>query len=68
MVYDDGPGFKDGEIIKAKKPYYHCVDKEGTHYGMGLYISDTLCKKHGGSVKESKLSQNRGLDTKTRLT
>lgn len=56
VVYDDGPGFKDGEIIKAKKPYYHCVDKEGTHYGMGLYISDTLCKKHGGSMILDNLS------------
>lgn len=56
VVYDDGPGFKDGEIIKAKKPYYHGVDKEGTHYGMGLYISDTLCKKHGGNMSLNNLS------------
>lgn len=55
-VYDDGPGFKDGEIIKAKKPYYHGEDKEEIHYGMGLYISDALCKKHGGSMILGNLS------------
>lgn len=48
MVSDDGPGFTSEELTKATKPYFHGKSTGDCHYGMGLYICDLLCKKHGG--------------------
>lgn len=56
IICDDGPGFKQQEIDKATKPYYHGGGLEETHYGMGLYISDVLCRKHGGKLILSNLT------------
>lgn len=48
MVSDDGPGFTSEELTKATRPYFHGKSSGNCHYGMGLYICDILCKKHGG--------------------
>lgn len=49
-VRDDGCGFTGEGMMMALRPYYS--DQKGkedeTHYGIGLFISDFLCKKHGG--------------------
>lgn len=50
MVSDDGPGFTSEELTKATKPYFHGKSTGDCHYGMGLYICDLLCKKHGGCL------------------
>lgn len=50
MVSDDGPGFTSEELTKATKPYFHGKSIGDCHYGMGLYICDFLCKKHGGCL------------------
>ena len=49
---DDGRGFAEKELSTAAKPYYCGQQTEKTyHFGLGLYISQTLCEKHGGSLK-----------------
>lgn len=50
MIYDDGPGFSNEELKKATRLYFHGKSTEDCHYGMGLYICDFLCKKHGGHL------------------
>lgn len=50
-VADDGQGFSEEDLQMALKPYYQ--RKSGgdeLHFGLGLYISKTLCEKHGGTI------------------
>ena len=47
-IQDDGVGFLDSTIKKAMNPYF-TTDKN--HFGMGLFISQMLCKKHGGNLE-----------------
>ncbi len=50
-VYDDGTGFSTEALKSARKPFYHELNEnEEDHYGMGLYLCDNLCKKHGGKL------------------
>lgn len=56
-VTDDGPGFKL-EILNRRKHTTLSIDNSDKHIGMGLVISEILCRKHGGS-----LSLQNGQDT-----
>ncbi len=49
-VGDDGPGFPEALLREGPKPFGR-VAEEGEHFGMGLYICDLLCRKHGGELK-----------------
>lgn len=55
-LLDDGPGFAEEELEQAKRPYYHGTDAKEHHYGMGLYICDKLCQKHGGTLRLSNVN------------
>lgn len=46
-VADDGPGYPAALIKDGPKPFEK-ADKLSEHFGMGLYSSLILCKKHGG--------------------
>ncbi len=48
-VADDGPGFAPDIIERAVDPYF--TGEKGTHFGLGLYICNTLCRHHGGWLK-----------------
>ena len=51
-VADDGKGFTEKALVSAAKPYFTGEQTEETyHFGLGLYICQTLCEKHGGSLK-----------------
>ena len=51
-VADDGRGFKDKELVSAAKPYFSGEQVEKTyHFGLGLYICQTICEKHGGGLE-----------------
>ena len=51
IVSDDGRGFSENDIVNGCKLYYHDEsDSDTTHYGMGLYICEMFCKKHGGEI------------------
>ncbi len=45
---DDGKGFSKEEIMKAARPYFSTAED---HFGLGLTICQTLCKKHGGDLE-----------------
>ena len=48
-VTDDGPGYPAELVQNGPKPFGK-VSGDSAHFGMGLYSSQTLCLKHGGSL------------------
>lgn len=48
-VADDGPGFP-AELLKSGVKPFQKGNEDSGHFGMGLYICDLLCRKHGGSL------------------
>ncbi|MCI8304361.1 MAG: HAMP domain-containing histidine kinase [Lawsonibacter sp.] len=48
-VADDGPGFPD-QLLKGGPRPFERLEKHTEHFGMGLYTSGLLCRKHGGSL------------------
>lgn len=48
-VTDDGPGYPAELILNGPKPFGK-RKQDSTHFGMGLYSSQTLCVKHGGTL------------------
>lgn len=59
-VRDDGNGFSSEELTNATKPYYKGESTSADmHFGLGLYICNLLCEKHGGTCALSN-SENGG--------
>lgn len=54
-VADDGPGFPEELLRRGPKPFGKTEEAAG-HLGMGLYSSQILCVKHGGSLTLCNLS------------
>ncbi len=48
-VLDDGCGFSNELLHNGVKPFQKGSEDNG-HFGMGLFICDLLCKKHGGCL------------------
>lgn len=48
-VTDDGPGYPAELVQNGPKPFGK-LNGDFTHFGMGLYSSQTLCLKHGGRL------------------
>lgn len=48
-VTDDGPGYPVKLIQNGPKPFGK-MREDSAHFGMGLYSSQTLCLKHGGTL------------------
>lgn len=48
-VQDDGPGFSDTAIQSAVQSFYK-ENSKNDHFGLGLSICDTLCRRLGGSL------------------
>ena len=58
IFLDDGPGFSSNDLKVAVQPYYRGENSEkATHFGLGLYICDLLCQKHGGTLSLENGSQ-----------
>ena len=49
-VADDGPGFPDELLKNGPKPFGR-LEENSEHFGMGLYSSSLLCRKHGGDLR-----------------
>ena len=48
-VADDGVGFPQRLLKTGAQPFDKDTE-EADHFGMGLYICDLLCRKHGGAL------------------
>ena len=58
-IEDDGKGFNDEDLKKALNSYYkNNPDNDKSHFGLGLYISNILIKKHNGSINLSNSQQH----------
>lgn len=49
-VRDDGVGFSEEELKKAKNPYFYGKSCDEEHFGIGLYIVSSLAEKCGGTL------------------
>lgn len=49
-VIDDGSGFPAGLLKNGIQPFQK-GNEDAEHFGMGLYICDLLCQKHGGHIE-----------------
>jgi len=49
-VIDDGPGYP-AELIRHGPRPFGKMEPDAAHFGMGLYGSQTLCLKHGGTLR-----------------
>lgn len=49
-VADDGPGFSAELLTGGPRPFGQ-AEGSGGHFGMGLYSSRLLCRKHGGELR-----------------
>lgn len=52
-VSDTGPGFSEMAIRHGREQFYMDDDSRtagSAHYGMGLYIVDTIVRQHGGTL------------------
>lgn len=51
-VADDGPGFTPEALQNATEPYFRTERdiSDTTHFGIGLYVCQLLCEKHGGTL------------------
>lgn len=49
-VKDSGTGFSSKDLIEATKQFYRGDQSRNTtnHHGMGLYIAESIIKKHDG--------------------
>lgn len=61
-VSDSGTGFSKKALINAAKQFYMEDESRSSnlHYGMGLFIVDTIIKKHNGELLLSNAEQLRG--------
>ena len=48
-VTDDGCGFPAALIKNGIQPFQK-GSEDTEHFGMGLYICNLLCQRHGGSI------------------
>lgn len=48
-ISDDGVGFPQRLLKNGVQPFDKGTEEPG-HFGMGLYICDLLCRKHGGTL------------------
>lgn len=62
IVEDNGKGFSREELNNAKNQFFQGDKSRSSknHYGMGLYIADTLIKKHNGFLLLENSSNYKG--------
>lgn len=52
IVEDLGDGFTVEALAKAKNKFFTMKkERDGKHYGLGLYIADQVAQKHNGNLK-----------------
>lgn len=51
VIEDDGSGFQEDTQKLLQAYCKHKNGKEDVHYGLGLYISKSLCSSHGGELR-----------------
>lgn len=66
VICDSGSGFSKEALAKAKQQFYMGHSSRGNkfHYGMGLYIANSIVKQHGGKMELSNSSITKGAEVR----
>lgn len=66
VICDSGSGFSKEALAKAKQQFYMGDSSRGNkfHYGMGLYIANSIVKQHGGKMELSNSSITKGAEVR----
>lgn len=53
VIEDTGNGFSEEALKHAADPFYMADHSRNSkaHYGIGLYVADSVCRKHGGHLR-----------------
>lgn len=53
VIEDTGNGFSEEALKHAADPFYMADHSRNSkaHYGIGLYVADSVCRKHGGQLR-----------------
>ena len=65
-ISDTGSGFTESALAHAKEQFYMDDDSRnaaGSHYGMGLYIVDTIVKQHDGTLVLENVTVSSGAES-----
>jgi two-component system, NtrC family, sensor kinase len=65
-VADDGPGIESSELAKIFEAFY--TTKQGTGTGLGLWITQNIVEKHGGTIVASSRTSQQNHGTEFVLT
>lgn len=66
VICDSGSGFSKEALTKAKQQFYMGDSSRGNkfHYGMGLYIANSIVKQHGGKIELSNSNITKGAEVR----
>jgi signal transduction histidine kinase len=65
-VIDDGPGIPQETLARIFEPFF--TTKQGTGTGLGLWVSDTIVAKHGGTIEVTTRTEAPGNGTTFEVT
>jgi signal transduction histidine kinase len=53
VIEDTGNGFSEEALKHAADPFFMADHSRNSkaHYGIGLYVADSVCRKHGGQLR-----------------
>ena len=67
-IEDFGNGFSREALSRGKEQFYtERKERSASHYGLGMYVADTVAKKYGGSIECFNKSEKAGAVVRFRV-
>lgn len=69
IIEDSGKGFSKDEMVNGTKQFYRGDKSRNSqnHFGLGLYIADSIIKKHDGSLTLDKSEKWKGAQVTVKI-